>query len=172
MITPSRAAQRLRQHHGIEHATVTLLSRRLPGVFIAARSDLQGFTVYGDVDATTLRAAAEEALTRLQQGERQLAVHPNCGTNLVTAGLLSGVAALVAAGGRKRSWWWERLPSAILGATLALTVAAPLGRWAQENVTTSAQVGGLRVADVVALADGPVARHRVVIQWPEVRAIL
>ena len=49
-------ARRLRQHHGIEHATVTLLSRRLPGTFIAARSDLQGFIVYGDVDMLTLRS--------------------------------------------------------------------------------------------------------------------
>ncbi len=157
-------AQRLRQHHGIEHATVTLLSQRLPGVFVAARSDLQGFVVIGGVDATTLRAAAEEALARLAQGEHALAVHPNCGTNLVTAGVLSGAAALVAAGGRKRSWWWERLPSAILGATLALIVAAPLGRWAQENITTSARVGGLRIVDVVALDSGPVTRHRVVIE--------
>lgn len=156
-------AQRLRQNHGIEHATVTLLSGRMPGVLIAGRSDLQGFTIYGEVDTGTLRAAAEEALARLAQGERGLAVHPNCGTNLVTAGLLSGVAALVAAGGRKRSWWWERLPSAVLGATLALMVAVPLGRWAQENVTTSTRVGGLRIVDVVALAGGPVTRHRVMI---------
>ena len=52
-IAPRLMARRLRQHHGIEHATVTLLSRRLPGTFIAARSDLQGFIVFGDVDALT-----------------------------------------------------------------------------------------------------------------------
>jgi hypothetical protein len=161
---PRSMAQRLRQHHGIEHATVTLLSRRLPGVFFAARSDLQGFIVMGNVDATTLRATVEEALARLAGGEVALALHPNCGTNLATAGLLSGAAALVASAGRKRSWWWDRLPSAILGATLALIIAPPLGRWAQENLTTSADVSGLRVVDVVALADAPVARHRVVIE--------
>jgi hypothetical protein len=161
---PFSMAHRLRQHHGIEHATVTLLSRRLPGVFVAARSDLQGFIVMGNVDATTLRTTVEEALARLAGGEVALAVHPNCGTNLVTAGLLSGAAALVASAGRKRSWWWDRLPSAILGATLALIIAPPLGRWAQENLTTSADVGDLCVIDVVALADAPVARHRVVIR--------
>ena len=111
-----------------------------------------------------MRATVEEALARLAGGEVALAVHPNCGTNLVTAGLLSGAAALVASGGRKRSWSWDRLPSAILGATLALIIAPPLGRWAQENLTTSADVRDLRVVDVVALADAPVARHRVVIR--------
>ena len=95
-IAPRLMARRLRQHHGIEHATVTLLSRRLPGIFIAARSDLQGFIVYGDVDTLTLRAAVEEALGRLQQGERQLAVHPNCGTNLVVAGLIERQRGVVA----------------------------------------------------------------------------
>ena len=126
-------AQRLRQHHGIEHATMTLLSRRRPGAFLAARSDLQGFVLYRRCrNARPCAAAAEEALARLQQGERGLAIHPNCGTNLVTAGLLSGAAALAFSGGRNRPWW-DRLPGAILGATLALIAAQPLGRWAQEN---------------------------------------
>jgi hypothetical protein len=161
-IAPSFMARRLRQHHGIEHATVTLLSRRLPGTFVAARSDLQGFVVYGNVDAPTLRAAVDEALARLQQGERQLAVHPNCGTNLAVAGLLSGSAAWLMSSGRKRPWW-DRLPGAILGATLALLIAPPVGRWAQENLTTSPDVAGLCVGEVVKLDRGPVTQHRVVI---------
>ena len=161
-IAPRLMARRLRQHHGIEHATVTLLSRRLPGTFIAARSDLQGFIVYGDVDVLSLRAAVEEAMGRLQQGERGLAVHQNCGTNLVVSGLLSGSAAWLLSSGRKRSWW-DRLSGAVLGATLALLVAPPIARWAQENITTSPDVIDLRVDDVVRLNDGPVTRHRVVI---------
>lgn len=161
-IASSLAAQRLRQNHGIEHATVTLLSRRLPGVFIAARSDLQGFVVYGNVDAVILRAAVEEALGRLQQGERQLAVHRNCGTNLAVAGLLSGSAAWLLSSGRERPWW-DRLSGAILGATLALLVAPTVGRWAQEYVTTSPDVSGLRVGAVVRLDRASVTQHRVVI---------
>jgi hypothetical protein len=159
---PTAFARRLRQHHGIEHATVTLLSRRLPGVFIAARSDLQGFMVYGDVDAASLRAAVEDALTRLQHGDQWLAVHPHCGTNLVVAGLLSGGAAWLLSSGRQRPWW-DRLASAILGAMLGLLVAPPASRWAQENITTSADVSRLRVDDVVKLNRGLVTQHRVVI---------
>jgi hypothetical protein len=161
-IAPRLMARRLRQHHGIEHATVTLLSRRLPGTFIAARSDLQGFIVYGDVDVLTLWVAVEEAMGRLQQGERGLAVHQNCGTNMVVSGLLSGSAAWVFSSGRKRPWW-DRLSGAVLGATLALLVAPPIARWAQENITTSPDVVDLRVDDVVRLNGGPVTRHRVVI---------
>ena len=161
-IAPSLMMRRLRQHHAIEHATVTLLSRRLPEVFIAARSDLQGFILFGDVDTLTLRAAVGEAMSRLQQGERQLAVHHNCGTNLVVTGLLSGSASWLLSSGRKRPWW-DRLSGAVLGAILALLVAQPLARWTQEHVTTSAEIGDRRIADVVKLDRGPVTRHRVVI---------
>jgi hypothetical protein len=161
-IAPRLMARRLRQHHGIEHATVTLLSRRLPGTFIAARSDLRGFIVYGDVDVPTLQVAVAEAMGRLQRGERGLAVHQNCGTNLVVSGLMSGSAAWLLSSGRKRPWW-ERLSGAVLGATLALLVAPPIARWAQENITTSPDVVDLRVGDVVRLNGGPVTRHRVVI---------
>jgi hypothetical protein len=158
----------LRQHHGIEHATIAVLTRRCPGIQLVARSDLGGFIVLGEVETTTLAAAAREALARLQGGEKDLAVHPNCGTNLVTAGILSGAAALAAGSGRNRSNW-DRLPAAILGATLALIAALPLGRWAQKHLTTSGEVAGLRIADVMLLPGGPVTRHRVTIepQWNE-----
>ncbi len=161
-MSQSSLARRLRQHHGIEHATMTILTRRLPGASLAARSDLQGFIMYGEISAAALRAAAEDGLARLQHGERSLAVHPNCGTNLVTAGLLSGAAALALAG--RKGAWWDRLPGAVLGATLALLIAQPLGRWAQENVTTSPDVTDLQIADVRRLEGGPVVRHRVTIR--------
>ncbi len=150
----------LRQHHAIEHATVTLLQRRLPGVPIIARSDLQGFLVFGDVSTVVLREAVGEALKRLLSGEVALAIHPNCGTNLVAAGTLSGVAAFVAGSGQRRSLW-DRIPSAILAATAALLIAPPLGRWLQSTVTTTAEVTGLRIADVTVMNRGRVAVHRV-----------
>jgi hypothetical protein len=152
----------VRQHHGIEHATITLLTRQSPHLRLVARSDPTGFIVYGDVDTQTLRAATEEALLRLNGGESALAVHPNCGTNLVVAGALSGVAAMLAGSGSKRSVG-ERLPSAIIAAIAALAVAPTLGRWAQEHLTTSAHVQGLRVVSVTRHDRGLVLRHRVVI---------
>jgi hypothetical protein len=153
--------QRLRQHHAIEHASITVLSKLMPTAHLVARSDLLGFIVYGDVDSELLREATEQGLSRLQAGEASLAVHPNCGTNLVAAGMLSGVAALLAGSvGDDRSWM-DRLPSAILGATVGLILAQPFGRWLQQNVTTSPEVDGLSVGAVTRLRDGPVVRHRV-----------
>ena len=153
--------QILRQNHAIEHATVTLLSQRVPGLSLVGRSDLQGFTLFGDVDTQVIEQTAGEAVSRLQAGESGLAVHPNCGTNLVTAGMLSGLAATFAASGRNRSWA-DRIPASLLAATLALIVAVPAGRWMQENVTTSPYVDGLHITGVIRQG-GPVTRHRVMI---------
>ena len=154
-------AQTLRQNHAIEHGTVTLLSQRLPGVSLVGRSDLQGFFLFGEVDTAVIETAAAEALARLQAGESGLAVHPNCGTNLVTSGMLSGLAVMAAASGRNRSWA-DRVPASLLAATLALIVAVPAGRWMQENVTTSPHVEGLQITGVIRQA-GPVTRHRVLV---------
>jgi hypothetical protein len=127
---------------------------------MVARSDLRGFIVYGDVDTNVLQSAAAKALELLQAGESGLAVHPNCGTNLVAAGTLSGLAALLAAAGHRRSIW-DRLPSAILGATAALMLAQPFGHWLQANVTTSSEVAGVELAAVERLNGGAIVRHRV-----------
>ncbi len=75
--------RRIRQNHALEHATVTILSGYVPDLRISAFSSSRGFTILGDVDLGQLRRALDEALRRLQAGEAQLAIHPNCGTNLV-----------------------------------------------------------------------------------------
>jgi hypothetical protein len=160
-MTKRSFGQILRQNHAVEHATVTILSRRAPGVPMMARSDLSGFTLFGEVETGVVEEAVNEALARLQAGEANLAVHPNCGTNLVTSAVLSGAAAVLAAGGKNRSWA-DRLPSAVLATTLALIIAMPAGRWVQQNVTTSPQVDGLQVTGVTKLG-GPVSRFRVTI---------
>ncbi len=167
----------VRRNHGIEHATVSLLTARRADRRIVARSDTRGFIIFGDIETDELELAVEEALRRLQAGDAHLAVHPNCGTNFVTSGLLAGLAAwavtaLSAASDRpsedrKRSAW-EALPSAFTAATLALFAAQPLGRTLQEFVTTSAQVQGVRLGRVTRREDVPFMppHHRVELIHP------
>ena len=162
MSEPRSLAQRLRQHHAIEHATVTLLSQRRPDIHLLARSDLQGFVVYGDIETAVLRETAAKAVEQLQAGQVHLAVHPNCGTNLVTSGVLSATGALLFASGRRRPWW-DRLPGAILGATFALIAAVPLGRWVQAHLTTDSNVNDLRILDVTRVENSRMNYHRVTI---------
>src|SRR5579883_605184 len=75
--------RRIRQNHALQHATITVLSRMVPDLRVSARSSSTGFIIFGDVDLGQLRRAVDEALARLQAGEAELAIHPNCGTNLV-----------------------------------------------------------------------------------------
>jgi len=149
-----------RQNHAIEHATIHLLSGRLPGVRLAGRSTPFGFHLYGDVPTEWVERTVPQAIHRLQAGEHALAVHPHCGTNLVTASTLAGVAAMLAIAGKKRRWW-DRIPAALAATTVALAAAQPVGYWAQQNVTTDARVPNARVVHIQRRQVGNMTVHYV-----------
>jgi glutathione S-transferase len=133
----------LRQNHALEHATVSLLTRKVGlNVRMMGRASREGFYIYGDVPAEMIQEAASEGLARLQRGESELAVSPFCGTNLTVAGILAGVACLLVLGGKDRR---QRLPHAILAATCALIVAQPLGRVVQRHLTTSTNLSDVSI---------------------------
>lgn len=135
----------IRRNHGIEHATVHVLTEWDPDLSLVGRADAQGFNIYGEVDAETLASATQEALRRMNNGQGALAVHPRCGTQLVVMGAVTGLAAFLALGNRPRV---SRLPDAILATTLAALVAQPLGLAIQRNVTTSSDVSQARFAGI------------------------
>lgn len=153
---------RVRRHHAIEHATVTLLSERHPDLRIVGRSDSTGFHIYGEVERDELDDAARRGLARLQSGERALAIHPRCGTNLVIAGLLTALAAVLAIG-RKPSW--GKIPNVILATTFAGFIAQPLGAKFQERVTTSPDARSARIAGIRASQLGQIPVQHVDIEW-------
>jgi hypothetical protein len=161
-VLETRLVRRIRQHHAIEHATITILMARYPEtVLIGGRSDHRGFHIYGPVPTEALQVAVQEALQRLQNGEARLAVHPNCGTNLLTAGGLAGVAALAAAtyGRLRRASVLEQIPMAALAATGALVVSRPLGLRLQRQVTTRADVSDLRLGEISRRRWGRIVEH-------------
>ena len=154
---------RVRRNHGLEHATLHILSQRYPKRSLAGHSDTGGFWIIGEVSIEDVYEAVEEALSRLRNGEKHLAVHSNCGTNFVTSGVLAGLAAVAAmfgVGSRTRDKL-ERLPLAMFVATLALIFSQPLGFFIQERVTTSAEPGRLQVIEIVATRKGRMKAHRV-----------
>lgn len=148
-----------RQNHALEHATITLLinklglSQKLMGM--AARD---GFYIFGDVPSDEVREAAAEALARLQSGERDLAVSPFCGTNIVVAGALAALACLVAFGGEDRR---SRLPLAMLMATGAIIAARPVGRVVQKYVTTSPNLADVTIKRITRRGVGSRILHKV-----------
>jgi len=157
------AIQAVRQNHALEHATMHMLSRHNPYLQLMGRSMATGFVIYGQVDTQTMANAASEALCRLQRGEAHLAVHPRCGTNLAVTSLLAGTAAFGASTlGRARSRF-DRLPAALLAATVAALIAQPLAHRVQEHITTSPHVEGLVVDSITREERGKFISHKVVI---------
>src|SRR5574340_1015102 len=155
---------RVRRNHAIEHATVHVLTGRDPSLRLVGRADSTGFNIYGELPADELESAANEALGRLQRGERMLAVHPRCGTNLVAAGLLTGVAAALALGRRPTL---RRIPDAILATTLAAFIAQPLGMSLQEHVTTSPDAAGAHISGIRQDRMGRLKVQHVDVVWEE-----
>ncbi len=156
---------RLRRNHALEHATITLLTRRFPNQTLIGYSFPGGFLVIGNVPTEAVYSAAQEALSRLRSGEWQLAIHPHCGTNLMTTALLVGGLGWL-------SLWRARtlreklaaLPLTIALATLGLVVSQPLGPLLQKHVTTHHDPQGLSIVEVVAMKIGSRLVHRVVTQ--------
>ena len=158
------AVKRVRKNHGLEHATIHVLGERVQrhGGMVG-RSDRHGFTLYGDVPTKILADACELALQRLRAGERGLAIHPYCGTNFVTAGVLSSVVAALALLGAGRGWRARlaRLPLLISLMTAALILSQPLGLAIQRDVTTSGDPGDLQIVSIKRYRIGALAFHRV-----------
>ncbi len=136
-----------RRNHAIEHATIHILSRMRPQTNMAGRSDSRGFVIYGDLSADTIRDAVLEAIHRMRSGESHLAIHPNCGTNLVTTAVLSAGATLLAIAGPRRSLF-DRIPAGIFGALVGVFAAQFVGNRLQEKVTTCAELGPVEILDI------------------------
>jgi hypothetical protein len=155
---------RIRRNHGLEHATIHMLSSRYPRRSIAGRADAQGFFILGNLSTEAIAQASQEALQRVQGGEQHLAIHPNCGTNFLTAGLLAALGSYFALlGGNTQRWRdrLERLPLAVMTAVAALLVAQPLGTAAQRHLTTRGDMDGMQILAVKRLHRGRTAIHRI-----------
>lgn len=137
--------RRIRQNHALEHGTVTILTRRVPGLAVSARSNARGFTIFADLDTGLVRAACVEALDRLRGGEAELAIHPNCGTNLAVGTSLAMIGSLFGLTAvRPRT----RVASAVASSLAGFAVARPLGRVVQRHVTTLPDLHDVRILAV------------------------
>jgi hypothetical protein len=142
---------RVRSNHALEHATLHVLQEKGINTQLGGISDVGGFWIYGEVSTDIIFAAAQEALTRLADGENELAVHPNCGTNIAVGSLAAGGLAWIGMlGTRGRlSRKLRRLPLAVLLGLVGYQIARPLGPKLQKQITTKADVKGFEIVDVI-----------------------
>jgi hypothetical protein len=151
---------RTRRNHGLEHATLTVLAEKNRHLRLVGRSTPTGFHIYGEISTDALTEAATQALSRMQGGEANLAVHPNCGTNFVVAGFAAACAAYLGFVGadhwRER---WSRLPLVAVLTTMAIIAAQPVALAVQRDITTSGAPGSLRITRIERRANGPYTMH-------------
>lgn len=157
---------RVRRNHGLEHATIHILNQR--NYQLSGRSSDGGFILLGDVPTEQVESAVSEALSRMKAGERKLAVHPNCGTNLVTTGFLAAAVAFLGFAGRGLRRSWERFPTMVVAMMAVVLLSTPLGMSLQKHFTTEGDPGDLELVSVsrdskrLPFGDQQVTLHRVV----------
>ena len=157
---------RTRRNHGLEHATIHILSRGHPR--LAGRSSDSGFVLIGDVPTDEVESAVKEALERMRAGERELALHPNCGTNLVTAGFLATSLAWLGFAGAGWRAGWRRFPQIMIAIMGCFLLSKPLGMSLQRHFTTEGDPGPLQLVSVqretlrLPMQDHELTLHRVV----------
>lgn len=140
---------RTRRNHALEHATAHMLAKKISGLKLGGISHPFGFYLLGNMDETGVRDAAHEALGRLRAGESQYAVHPNCGTNLVTTAYLSSAAAVIGLSGTRNRM--ERISRFSFVTTLivfAMMLGQPLGMSIQKHFSTEGDPGDLLIESV------------------------
>lgn len=153
--------QRVRRNHALEHATMHVLASFGQPLRLVGRSDWNGFTIYGNVDTTSLIAAVQDALARLKENQNWLAIHPRCGTNLATGVLAATLIGQAATAGLRSRLL--RFLGAGVAVAAGLALARPLGMAVQEIVTTSPDLDGAHIESVTRQVHGGLVRHRVVV---------
>jgi hypothetical protein len=152
----------VRRTHGLEHATIHVLSEHYPYVTFAGRATADGFFIYGNVPTEAIAAAVDEALRRIRAGEHYLAIHPRCGTNFVVAGVLAGLSSFAVSGNRTRPLA-DRLARVTLASTAAVLLAQPLGPIIQERITTSPELDNLEIKGITRHQWGKVVVHKIAV---------
>jgi hypothetical protein len=149
-----------RRNHAVEHATLKILARKYDDKTLAGHSNPTGFFLFGDIALEDIRDAIDEAVRRLRAGEKDLAIHPGCGTNVATSLVLPATLAwMPLQGARSNRWRLVLIPIALTFALFGYLLSKPLGPWLQRNITTEADLGNLRVTEILAVRKGV---HRVI----------
>ncbi len=149
-----------RRNHAVEHATLHILARKFKNQSMGGHSNPTGFFLMGNFTMQDIQEAADEAMQRLRAGESGLAIHEGCGTNIATSTLLPATLAfLPMSRARSNFWRFFLIPFATMLAVGGYFLSKPLGPWLQKHVTTEAELGNMRIIEIVRVRNG---LHRVI----------
>lgn len=156
----------IRRNHGIEHGVVAILLDQGVSSPIGGNATSGGFYIYGDVSTGELASAANEVLVRMKAGERELAISPYCGTNIVVAAGIAALFSFIPTWGRK-----SRRPtfsSFMLGAIASAVMGRSLGAVVQRHLTTLPEVEEVEILSIRRFSLGPLTIHRLETSQPPI----
>ena len=154
----TRLVRRVRQNHGLEHATIHMLAGKARGR-VSGLSDPWGFTLFGDISQPQVMRAASDALVALAGGREQSGDSPELWHESGGEGDARCRGRAAGAGGQ------ARCARSILRATIifilpALVVGDPVAFRVQE-FTTTADVADRWIVTVRRMTLGPIVLNRV-----------
>ena len=139
--------KRVRKNHSLEHATVNVLEERYGRTLqIGGLAYSNGFSLSGPElpPPYEVLSAVREGHFRMINGEKDLAIHPRCGTSIAAANFLFSLAfILVLLFSRHFT-----LLNLIVAFLLANLLAKPFGRILQKYFTTYSDVDDVAVQDI------------------------
>jgi len=160
---------RTRRNHALEHATINVLGQKHKGFSAQGNSTPQGFhlNIFGEITEEDVAEAVEEAYSRLLKGEKALALHPNCGTVLLTTATMATLAASMTFSLERRRHHSPRysfpiliaaFPATILAVFVALIASRPVGMAIQANYTVEPELGDLQVTRIQQVSPSIITR--------------
>jgi uncharacterized protein YqhQ len=136
--------RRLRSNHALEHATINVIEERYGQQQLAGIANEDGFFIKGSVQPQLLEEAARIGLRRLQQGEKQLAIHKRCGTSMAAANFLSSAMFIFLLAATKQFTLLN-----VLLAILTANILGPLlGEQLQRYFTTQPDVNNMGIIGI------------------------
>ena len=147
--SPMDVIAHVRKNHAMEHATIHLLTELVPNISFSGYSLVKGFWILGKAELQDVQKAAEMAYARLNNGEKNLAVHPNCGTNIAVIGLCTAAAAMLTTiGDSDDKSPLSRFSALSAAGVIGAMAGKPLGPKVQAKITTDADVRNLSIVSI------------------------
>jgi len=136
--------RRLRANHALEHATINVIEEYYGPQQLAGFAREDGFFIKGQAQPHIIEEAARLGLRRLQQGEKDLAIHRRCGTSIAAANFLASLVFLLLLFITRHFTLIN-----VLRAMVAANLLGPLfGDWLQARFTTLADVDNVDIVGV------------------------